>query len=203
MAGKNFICQIEEDLDDEDDLLDFEDIHDDEGVTKDEKELSIEENINLIKLSLDSGWCCIEKEEIVKFAKLEDFEAFPNPQVSFLLTIQKDTKNVLLHRYQELLDVKGFAPLDLDQETGNLKCQKSHIESFISILNNLSSKNTSLRDVLKVSIGMIEHAVRKIEDQDVDAPDTMEKHLVALHFIVEQLKIISGSNLKYSPAIIK
>ena len=66
MAGKNFICQIEEDLDDEDDLLDFEDIHDDEGVTKDEKELSIEETINLIKLSLDSGWCCIEKEEIVK-----------------------------------------------------------------------------------------------------------------------------------------
>jgi hypothetical protein len=165
-----------------------------------DERLSLEEVTNLFVSSVESGWFYIKRFDEFSFGKLEESENFSQPQVSYLFTINKITESISLFRYGECLDCEKLAGDDFDVGTKTLKKTKSNTLHFIKTLKELAVDHCTATDVLRVCQSMIDHSLKKSEES---SSQTIQNHETALRFINEELKMITRTQVKYSPAIIR
>jgi len=168
-----------------------------EALSEAKESLQLQDVISLFIASVESGWFFIEDDKMFKFGKLEESEHFAQPQVSYLLTICKLSEEVALFRYGERLQVEKLAKNDF--ESNSLKKVKSNILSFIQTLKDLAVDHCSSSDVLSVCQAMINHQLKREED----CVGAFQKYETTLRFLNEQLKLVSRSKIKYSPAVIR
>ena len=157
----------------------------------------------MFKENFHNEWCVIDKESYVKICKLEENQITAIPQVSYLLTILKESGKTTLQRHGEKLDMAKIAFGDFDATTQTLKNREKNVLNFIAKLKQIAIENCTIKDLLKIAQAVVHQCVEKCEEENICDEKWNQSNSTVLKFIHEQLNLILTEKRKFSPAIIR
>ena len=128
--------------------------------------MTIEQIIGLFKANFDNEWCFIDKSSYEKICKLEENQITALPQVSYMLTIFKESGKTTLHRHGQELHMAKIAFEDYNSQTQTLKKQEKNVLNFITKLKKIAVENCTLKDLLKITQAVIHECIEKCEEEN-------------------------------------
>jgi hypothetical protein len=166
--------------------------------------LSTTEIVAIFKEEAQDGWCILEKDEYIKFCKLEENDYSALPQVSFLFTLNFQNGKATLHHYGQSLDLAKIASEDYNKISQSLHPFSDNVKHFIAKLKRLAFTRCTVKDLMKVSQCLVEQCIEQLETSNNSTDENADnKKITTLKFINEQLKLVSNEKKKFSSAVIR